>query len=82
MRPLQFLWAITKTRLPDYMEPCNEVYFTNSFWVENYIKRPYTLVFKIKLFNSRKKCISVGRVAEMKVASLDFICLLGVKALC
>lgn len=81
MRLLQFLQAIIVIPLPDCMKPCRKACFTNSSRVENYIKRPYTVVFKIKLFNKRIKCVSVGRSSEIKVASLDFICLLGVKTL-
>lgn len=82
VRSLQFFQSITVIHLPDCMKTYNEVCFVNNFWVENFIKRPYTAVFKIKLFNNRNKRISVGRISEVKVASLDFICLLGVKTLC
>lgn len=82
MSSWQFLQSVTMIHLSYRVKACNEVCFINNFQVENYIKRPYTIVFKFKLFNNRNKCISVGRILEVKVASLDFVCLLGVKPLC
>lgn len=79
MRSLQFLWAITETHLPNYMEPCNEVYFINSFWVENYIKRPYTLVLKQEQVyfcwkNSRDESGFFGFYMPFRSQSIVLIC--------